>query len=210
MQGRKYSVSIGKYIVCTSQIHRMHQSKNNPNFGFTLIEVVIALAIFSMGLVTLLGMIPQNLDRMRKASSKSIERRIAQNIIGELMLNEWDRLHLFNSSGGDYRYFDAQGIELTGYSFDTIFTARVRVLPRDVNLDQDRSLQTALVSDKGNHGLPDDSSITKSTSQHARRVIVEVTDIPKENFDFDDVTSRRHFLTVGTVIANLNDVEAND
>ena len=42
----------------------------------------------------------------------SLKRRIAQNIIGELMQNEWQRLHLFDSEGNEYRYYDAQGIEI--------------------------------------------------------------------------------------------------
>ena len=188
----------------------MKDSKSKSDPGFTLIEVVIALGIFSAGFLLLVGIIPNSLDSMRTASSKSLERRIAQNIIGELMLNEWERLHRFNTSSGEYRYFDAQGIELSEFSLQAIFTARVRVLPRDVNLDQDRSLETVPISKRNNHSLPDDNGMTYSTSQHARRIIVEVTDIPLENFDFDDPNNKRRFLQVGTVIANLNDVDGNE
>lgn len=187
----------------------MNDVKRQNQEGFSLIEIVIALAIFSTGILVLMGVLPQNLEDMRTASSKSMERRIAQNVIGELMLNEWERLHLFNTNSTDYRYFDAQGIEITGFNLNAIFTARVRVLPRDVNLDQDRSLESVSVSQANNQTLPDDENISKSTSQHARRVIVEVTSIPQENFDFDDPRNEGRFLRVGTVVANFNEVNGN-
>ena len=174
--------------------------------GFSLMEVVIALAVFATGLVVLVGLLPQNLEGMRKSSAKSMQRRIAQNIIGELMLNDWDRLHLFGSKTGELRYFDSQGIPLEEYSDQTVFTARIKVLPRDVNLDQNLSLESAEISESQNYKLPDDEGIEKTTSQHARRVIIEVTDVPLKEFDFDDPANRKRILRVGTVVANLNDV----
>ena len=170
-------------------------------------EIVIALGIFATAIVVLLGVLPQNLDGMRKASARSMERRIAQNIIGELMLNDWDRLHLFDSEKGQVRYFDAQGIPLTEFSIETVFTARIRVIPRDVNIDQNRSLESANVSDAQDYRLPDDQGVEKSTNQHARRIIVEITDVPDENFDFNDPANEKRFLRVGSVVANLNDID---
>lgn len=185
----------------------MSDLRSQSSSGFSLIEIVIALTIFSTGILLLVGVLPQNLDDMRSASAKSMERRIAQNIIGELMLNEWEQLHLFNTPRGSYRYFDAQGIELDDFTLDAIFTARVRILPRDVNLDQDRSLESVPISRVNVQRLPDDESLSKSTNPFARRIIVEVTDIPQEEFDFEDPRNEGRFLRVGTVVANFNDVD---
>lgn len=185
----------------------MSNSRAQSCSGFSLIEIVIALTVFSTGILLLVGVLPQNLDDMRTASAKSMERRIAQNIIGELMLNEWEQLHLFNTPRGRYRYFDAQGIELDNFNVDAIFTARVRILPRDVNIDQDRSLENVSVAQFNTERLPDDESLSRSTNRYARRVIVEVTDIPQEEFDFEDPKNEGRFLRVGTVVANFNDVD---
>lgn len=184
----------------------MKQKNKKRSVAFSLIEVVITLGIFATGLVVLVGVLPQNLNSMRTSSAKSLERRIAQNIIGELMLNDWDKVHLFGAQNGSLRFFDAQGVEMQGFDTkSTIFTARIKVLPRDVNLDQNRSLESVAVSDALNYKLPDDEEILKSTNQHARRIVVEVVDIPDENFDFDDPENKRHILRVGTVVANLNE-----
>ena len=72
-------------------------------------------------------------------------------------------------------------------------------------------LETALISERNNHSLPDDAgSMPKSASQHARRIILEVSDTPLENFNFDDPGNKGRFLRVGTVIANLNDVDGTE
>lgn len=175
--------------------------------GFTLTEVVIALGIFSTGLLIIVGIIPQTLGDLREASSKSIQRRIAQNLINEMMLTSWGQIHDFD--GGDksnLRYFDAQAIPTRGFTDDTIFTARILVLPRDVNIDQDRSLEGLGSSTAVGNSLPDDESLTNSTNLHARRLIVEVVDVPIADFDFDSEENSQRILRVGTVVSNLNEI----
>ncbi len=78
------------------------------------------------------------------------------------MLSEWQQLHLFNSTRGDYRFFDAKGIELDDFSIYVTFTALLRVLPRDANLDQNRSLESVPVSSGYKQGLPADKNFKQS------------------------------------------------
>lgn len=182
------------------------KSKRTSPSGFSLVEVVLAMAIFSTSLLLLLALLPQNLSSMRESSSLSIRHRIAQNLIAELLLNDWDQLHRFDTDK-NVLYFDTQGIPTEEYTFDTVFLARVRVMPRDVNIDQDRSLERITISSSSAHSLVDDTGVTASTNQHARRIVVEVADSPIEEFDFDDPTNAKHIVRIGTVVANLNDLD---
>ncbi len=183
----------------------------NPSLrirAFSLIEVAIALAIFSSGVLLLFSMLPGSLHTMKEASSRSIERRIAKNLVNELMLNEWELLHQFDSRQLGTRHFDSQGIELSEYGIDAVFTARIRVYPRDVTVDPDRTLESITVSDSEDYALPDDTQLTKSTSQHVRRITVEVTDVPLESFDFDDAENAGRFRSFSTVVANMKDIDS--
>ncbi|MDA7920131.1 Verru_Chthon cassette protein B [Verrucomicrobiales bacterium] len=175
--------------------------------AFSLIEVAIALAIFSSGIMLVFSMLPGSLYNMKEASSRSVERRIAKNLVNDLMLNEWDRLHQFDSKQLGIRYFDSQGIELSEHGIDAIFTARIRIHPRDVNLDANRTLERVAISDSEDYALPDDNRTSKSTSQHTRRITIEVTDVPLQSFDFDDVKNANRFRRFSTVVANMKDID---
>lgn len=178
--------------------------------GFTLVEVAVALAIFSSTLLLLFLSLPQSLDNMNDASSTSLQRRIAQNLVGEIMLSDWATIHDFSSTGNNLRFYDAQGIPTR--EFDdllTIFTARIRILPRDVNIDQDRSLEGLTLPPESFYTLPDDETVLNSTSQHARRIIIEVTNVPVDDFDFDDPENANSIVSMGTLVANLNEADSN-
>ncbi|MDF1739487.1 MAG: Verru_Chthon cassette protein B [Verrucomicrobiales bacterium] len=177
-------------------------------YAFSLIEVAIALAIFSSGILLLFSMLPGSLFTMKEASSRSIERRIARNLVNDLMLNEWERLHQFDSRQLGSRHFDSQGIELSEYGMNAIFTARIKIHSRDVNIDPDRTLEEIDISDSGDYSLPDDTYLGKSTSQHSRRITVEITDVPLETFDFDDPENAKRFRSFSTVVANMKDTDS--
>lgn len=176
--------------------------------AFSLIEVAIALAIFSSGIMLLFLMLPGSLYNMKEAASRSIERRIAKNLVNELMLNEWELLHQFDSKQFGIRYFDSQGIELSEYGIKAIFTARIRIYSRDVNIDPNRTLEKVDISDSQDYALPDDTRLSKSTSKHTRRITVEVTDVPLESFDFDDLENAGRIRRFSTVVANMKDIDS--
>lgn len=176
--------------------------------AFSLIEVALALAIFSSGILLLFSMLPGSLFTMKEASSRSIERRIARNLVNDLMLNEWEVLHQFDSRQLGSRYFDSQGIELSEYGIDAIFTARINIHSRDVNIDPNRTLEEVGISDSEDYSLPDDIYLGKSTSQHSRRITVEITDVPLESFDFDDPENATRFRRFSTVVANMKNTDS--
>ena len=189
-------------------MQRPSKTRSVRSRAFSLIEVAIALAIFSSGIMLLFSMLPGSLYNMKEASSRSVERRIAKNLVNELMLNEWELLHRFDSRQLGIRYFDSQGIELSDYGIDAIFTARIRIHSRDVNIDPDRTLESVDVSDSQDYKLQDDAQLSKSTSQHTRRISVEVTDVPLESFDFDDPKNARSIRRFSTVVANMKDIDS--
>jgi uncharacterized protein (TIGR02598 family) len=141
--------------------------------GFTLPEVVIAIGISAMGLVSLLGMIPQSLDTLRQAGQVSSETRIAQQIFARISTSDWqdtrgnDRLTA-NFQGRRY-FFDELAVELDNptQAFGPAFVAEVSVAPSDVELPQGGS---------GSSVAPD---------PHLRRVTVKVTTSPSTSFDFN-------------------------
>lgn len=112
-------------------------------FGFSLIEVTIAMAIAAVAVLTLLGLVPQGMDTMRAAGDEAIQGRIHQQILSELQMTPFEDSG--NSSPLDkYNdlefYYDAQGEELSDEenqstvpderkrgSFAHIYTARVTV-----------------------------------------------------------------------------------
>lgn len=55
--------------------------------GFTLLEVLIALAIFGMSLAVILGMFSQSLDRTSQYNKAMQARLLAQSLLAEAQLN---------------------------------------------------------------------------------------------------------------------------
>lgn len=85
--------------------------------GFSLVEVVFALAIASLGFLTLLGLLPSGLEMARNSADLSAEARITQLIGGELQSTAWDELDW--SGYGRSRLFNDQGVEIPAASVDS-------------------------------------------------------------------------------------------
>jgi uncharacterized protein (TIGR02598 family) len=84
--------------------------------GFSLIEVTIAMAIASVALVSLLGLIPQGMDTMREAGDRAIGGRIHQQILNEIQMTPFEDSSgnsLIDVYDGMEFYYDAQGEELS-------------------------------------------------------------------------------------------------
>lgn len=118
----------------------------NRSRGFSLVEVTIAMAIASVALVTLMGLLPQGMETMREAGDKAIEARITQQILNELQLTPFDdktgNSLLDSHYDGLEIYYDSQGEELCDSTnkdsvdeenkpggFNHIYSARIS-LPR--------------------------------------------------------------------------------
>lgn len=79
--------------------------------AFSLVEVVFALAIASLGFLTLLGLLPSGLEMARNSADLAAEARISQHLSGELQSTPWSELDW--NGFGQSRYFNDQGVEIT-------------------------------------------------------------------------------------------------
>lgn len=109
--------------------------------AFTLPEVVIAVGIAALGLVSLLGIMPQSLDTLRQAGEVSAESRISQQIIAGISMSDWQNAgggDLLNASYHGKRYFfDDLAVEVEASDdFGVAYVAEVSVAAADVALPQ--------------------------------------------------------------------------
>lgn len=116
----------------------------NPNCGFSLVEVTIAMAIAAVALVSIIGLLPRGMQTMQEAGDRAIEARIHQQILGELQMAPFGDTGTspLSSYDGLEIYYDAQGEEIgdNKYNssalgdFEHVFTARVTVPGKGGNL----------------------------------------------------------------------------
>lgn len=93
--------------------------KNHPK-AFSLVEVVLAMGIGAIALVTLIGLIPGGLRMMRDAADEAIEGRIHQQILSEMQMTPFrDKSNNPNMATSplkafhrQLRVYDTQGVEL--------------------------------------------------------------------------------------------------
>lgn len=88
-----------------------HTQLRSRRGGFSLVEVMLSLAIASLGFITLMGLMPQGLQLSRDAANLSAQSRILQKLSGELMTADWKQLN-WNGYGTN-RWFNDQGVELS-------------------------------------------------------------------------------------------------
>jgi len=176
------------------EIIDMNRKKTDLNKGFSLIEVTIAMAIASVALVTLIGMLPQGMDTMREAGDMAIEARIHQQILSEIQMADFDRLDDYDQMEV---YYDTQGEELGSTkggnssakgSFDHIYSARVSV-PSQSGGTTPQSVGASSfsgVSFDGNNGV----------NERLRVVIMEIAAVGGRGSDFDwDADANRSMIS---------------
>jgi uncharacterized protein (TIGR02598 family) len=93
--------------------------------GFSLMEVVLAVAVTSFGCVSLLGLLPAGLDTFGSAMETSVRGQIVQRLVNDAKQTDFDVLN-----SGPLRHFDAEGNEFVGPPntsppAGTLFTAQM-------------------------------------------------------------------------------------
>lgn len=167
-------------------------------FGFSLVEVTLALGITAFGLVALMGMLPKSLSTLQEAGQITAQTRIAQQLIGDVMLNDWKKLDTVypnaKSAAGEIKFFDDQSIEIkTGsdnFERDLVYVARMK-LP---------DAATAGVKLPGANNFSSD----------LRRIVVDVIQSNRQlsGGDFDDEKAQSKIRTFSSIITNMGK-EAN-
>jgi uncharacterized protein (TIGR02598 family) len=147
--------------------------------GFTLPEVLVAIGIAAVGILSVLGIVPRSLDTLRKAGEVSAESRIAQQIFATISLSEWQdskaRDQLESNYQGKRYFFDdlAVPVEEPDPAFGPAYVAEVSIAPLDV-------------------ALPQGGSTAAAPDPHLRRVTVKVATAPSPDFDFNTAEERAY------------------
>lgn len=167
------------------------------NSGFSLIETTIAVALVATVMVSVVALLPLGFSTMRRATDLSTQARIAQEIIAEIQLSDWDKLEReFSSESNRMRYYDSQGVELRNASeIGQVYTARIYI----------HSNQGA---DFSNLQLPGDPDSVRKP--HLRQVIIRITHIEHPNIaEFLDEERNRGRYTQysGSSVKLRNDFE---
>lgn len=139
--------------------------------GFSLVEVVLAVGIMALGVVTILGLLPHGLEMSRRTANEQAETRIVDNIMGELQASDWTTLGgLLNSGQATYE-FDDQGLRVaSGQQNLTTYVARVR-------LEDDSEAKDGMNMPAKSGGV--------GRNKFLRRVRIDVATSQTTQFNFD-------------------------
>lgn len=92
--------------------------------GFSLIEVILALAILVFASASIISLIPIGLTTFRQAMNNTIESEIVQSLVNNISMTNFSNLKNMASSQGTTYYFDADANPLSSNK-DALYTVQV-------------------------------------------------------------------------------------
>lgn len=126
------------YSLFTNRIHR-HDTRANfkpaqiallseprSDFGFSLVEVTLAIGIISFCLLTMLGLLPAGLSALRDAGQETAQSQIVQQISNKAQLMPREDLDEYVSDAP--YYFDETGLILDGNSPEARYEAALKLV----------------------------------------------------------------------------------
>ena len=109
-------------------VHKSLQNSRSKKGAFTLVETVLAIGIVSTVMIALMGLIPLGMKMMKEAGVNTVGARIANKLLGEVQLSEFDDIQQYN---GKIYWFDDMGTQLKKAEEESklrrIYTAKVEV-----------------------------------------------------------------------------------
>ncbi len=152
--------------------------------GFSLAETAIAVAIAALGMISIIGLLPQGLEMSRRTAGMAAESRILQQVTGEIQAENWnDLLTKYPSGAVPNRFYDDQGLVVTAQDgLRVAYVARIEVPTPDVTMP---------------------GSSDSSAHLYLRRMVVKVSYKADINFNFDDQNSKQ-FQVHNLLIAKTN------
>ncbi len=171
--------------------HRRHSSASCQ--GFSLVEVTIAVAVAALGLVTLMGLLPQGINMARESAQMSTGSRIIQKLSGEMQSASWEDITWKGYS--PLRYFTAEGTEISASaSADANELASRLSYVASVHVPE-QPLDVVLPSGTGGGA---GSAGSQAAAQYLRRVRVCVASSNDPAFDFSKASPMR--VTASTAL----------
>ncbi|MBX7208129.1 MAG: Verru_Chthon cassette protein B [Verrucomicrobiaceae bacterium] len=95
--------------------------------GFSLAEVLIALAITSFALLALIGVLPEGLKSLRTAQRNEAEARIVQQLAAAWQMKTWSELDSLVGRREESTY-DGNGAWVDAASTDVVYRTRAELL----------------------------------------------------------------------------------
>lgn len=149
--------------------------------GFTLAEVMIALGIVASVMIGMLGMIPHAVGSIRESNSLTVMGRIAQEIISDIQMSEWDDIEE-DYKGKTFQY-DNEGLIFEGRAGQQpTYEARVELPVQPVSLG--KKLEYSV--------------------DNLRKIEVEIEFIPGGTPNKDKDIRRRNTKHYNLIVANQN------
>lgn len=148
--------------------------------AFSLVEVMMSLAIASMGFATMLGLLPHGLTMVQSSAQMSAETRIRQKLAGELLTAPWDQLQW--TGYGAMRYFTDEGIELSQSEMSS---------QGDVNLSLAYAASVQMPQEPLDVRLPAGGQAQDRVQPYLRRVKICIASTTDPKFDFATAPARR-------------------
>lgn len=123
--------------------------------GFSLVEIVVALGIVSVGLVGILGLLPAGLGVFRQSVNMTVQSQIAQQIINDAQLTPYDKL------ASSTTYYDESGCKLEKGGRQTTYTATVSLSNPTSSLASTlpQQVSTTLLVKISNNAMPQSPSL---------------------------------------------------
>ncbi len=154
-------------MIRPASIYKSHQSP-----GFSLIEVLFALVIFSTVAISMIAILPTGFDNVREAANLSVVSRIIQTVTSDAQSSDWDEFaDRFSNPQKQFLFFDDQGnrLEKTGVP-NHIYTARIEIVPTP-NSTAPNGISVV---------LPGDTTSKVGRATDLRKLLIKITTIPGE------------------------------
>jgi uncharacterized protein (TIGR02598 family) len=121
-------------------VHLIRLTNRSRAAGFSLVEVALAVAIASLGIITCLGLLPEGIEMSRKTGLLAINSNVLDQIIRDVEnARDWKAIkanyvaHPGFPSGGTVagpedrtKYYDYQGTAVTASSPNIAFVAQIQ------------------------------------------------------------------------------------